>query len=82
MATVYRVHEAKTHLSKLLDQVLAGEEVVIARGREQVAKVVPMDAIVQTSKKRVFGSMRGQFGFDESFFDSLPDAELDAWEGR
>lgn len=50
----YNVHEAKSSLSKLLERVEEGEEVVIARHGTPVAKLVPV-----VRKKRVLGSMRG-----------------------
>lgn len=78
MASVFKVHEAKTHLSKLIERALAGEEVTIARGDVPAVKLVPVDP----KPKRVPGGMKGQFAFDESFFDPLPEEELRAWEGR
>ena len=77
MATV-NVHEAKTNLSRLLLQVEAGEEVVIARNGEPVARLVR----VKKQGKRQFGSMKGLIKFDDRFFDPLPEEELAAWEGR
>lgn len=50
----YNVHEAKSNLSRLLEQVERGEEVVIARHGKPVAKLVPV-----SRPKRVLGSMRG-----------------------
>lgn len=76
MLTV-NVHEAKTHLSRLLARVEAGEEVVIARNGKPVARLVN----VPKSGKRQFGSMKGMIKFDDSFFDPLPEEELKAWEG-
>ena len=77
MVTV-NVHEAKTNLSRLLKQVEAGEEVVIARNGRPVARLVEYGR----RSKRQFGSMRGQIVIDDSFFDPLPEEELAAWEGR
>ena len=77
MRTV-NVHEAKTHLSRLLAQVEAGEDVVIARSGMPVARLVR----VQKRGKRQFGSMKGRIKFDDRFFDPLPEEELAAWEGR
>ena len=54
MITV-NVNEAKTHLSRLLVQVEAGEDVVIARNGKPVAKLVPY----APKGKRQFGSMKG-----------------------
>ena len=75
MATV-NVHEAKTHLSRLLAQVEAGEEVIIARNGEPVARLVPC---TRRGRPR-FGSWKGRITVDDSFYEPLPDEELDAWE--
>ena len=77
MSTV-NVHEAKTHLSRLLVRVEAGEEIVIARSGKPVACLV---AYHSSRPVRRFGSLRGHLTVDDSFFDSLPESELDAWEG-
>ena len=77
MAT-FNVHEAKTHLSKLLAKVEAGEEVIIARNGKPVARLVGL----KRSGKRQFGSMKGLIKLDDSFFDPLPEEELALWEGR
>ena len=69
------VHEAKTHLSRLLVEVEAGGSVVITRRGKPVAK---LEAIAPRPK-RVFGALKGQIVFDDSFFDPLPDEELEAW---
>jgi prevent-host-death family protein len=69
------IHAAKTNLSKLIERACAGEEVVIARGKTPVVKLVP----VAKRKKRVFGSMKGKVWLDDSFFDPLPQEILDAW---
>ena len=74
---IVNVHEAKTHLSRLLAQVEAGEEVVIARNGKPVARLVS----VRRRGKRQFGSMKGRIRLDDSFFDPLPEEELAAWEG-
>ena len=76
METV-NVHEAKTHLSRLLAQVEAGEEVIIARNGQPVARLVP----VQKRGKRQPDTMKGLIKFDDRFFDPLPEEELAAWEG-
>ena len=76
--TVVNVHEAKTHLSRLLAQVEAGEEVIIARNGTPVARLV----LCKKRGKRQFGSMKGLIELDDSFFDPLPEEELAAWEGE
>ena len=79
MATV-TIHEAKTQLSKLIARVEAGEDIIIARGKEPVARLTSLNV---DKKRCVFGSMAGQFPPipDAFFFDPLPDDELAAWEG-
>lgn len=67
------IHEAKTHLSKLLERVALGEEVVIAKAGRPVAKLVAIEG-----KKRPFqfGSAKGEFVVPDDFND--PDPEIDA----
>jgi prevent-host-death family protein len=71
------VHEAKTHLSRLLDRVEGGEEVIIARGRKPVARLVPVQR--RAGGGRRFGSLRGQVRTGRKFFEPLPDDELVRW---
>ncbi len=65
------VHEAKTHLSRLLVQVESGEEVVIARSGEPVARLVP---IAKAGGKRLLGKYRGEVVI-ASDFDEPVDPE-------
>jgi prevent-host-death family protein len=71
------VHEAKTHLSRLLEDVAAGEQVVITRRGEAVASLVP----VTRTAKREFGIDRGRFVVPEDFDAPLPEETLSAFEG-
>ena len=73
--TTVNVHEAKSQLSRLLAQVEAGEEVVIARNGKPVAQLVPC----KPQGKRQFGSMKGLISIDERFFEPLPEEELELW---
>ena len=70
--------EAKTQLSRLLAQVEAGEEVVIARRGRPVARLVRY----MPRGKRKFGSMKGRIKITDAFFGPLPDDELNRWDGR
>jgi prevent-host-death family protein len=70
------VHEAKTHLSRLLDDVAAGEEVVITRRGEAVATLVPVQPVLA----RRFGIDKGRFAVPEDFDAPLADEVLDAFE--
>jgi len=69
------IHAAKTNLSKLIERVCAGEEIVIARGMTPVAKLVP----IAPKRKPVFGAFKDRASFDDTFFDPLPEALLKAW---
>ena len=60
--TTVTIHKAKTELSKLIAQAERGEEVIIARGRTPVARLVPY---APEQPKRGFGSMKGRFGSTE-----------------
>ena len=73
MPDTINVHEAKTHLSKLLERVKAGEEIVLAKGGEPYAKLVPLER-----KPREFGFVEGSV--PASFFEPLSDDELEVWE--
>jgi prevent-host-death family protein len=63
------VHEAKTHLSRLLEKVEQGEEVIIMRANVPVARLT---AIPQAPVLRELGWARGEFTVPEDFDDPLP----------
>jgi prevent-host-death family protein len=73
------IHKAKTELSKLLKRVEAGEEIMIARGNKQIAKISPAETPVK--KERVPGAWKGKFTLPDSFFDPMTEEELADWEG-
>jgi prevent-host-death family protein len=70
------IHAAKTHLSRLIARAEAGEEIIIARGRKPVVKLVPIEA----KPRRVAGRLKGQVSIGPEFFEPLPPEELDAWD--
>jgi antitoxin (DNA-binding transcriptional repressor) of toxin-antitoxin stability system len=74
--TVVSVHEAKTHLSRLIEKVLAGEEVVIARNKQPVVRLIRE---APPKKKPLLGALKGQFEVDDSFFEPLSEDELATW---
>lgn len=76
---VVNVHEAKTHFSKLLKRAHDGEEIVLSKAGKPYAKLVPIAP--PSAKRREPGGLEG-WVLPESFFDPLPDDELDAWEGK
>jgi prevent-host-death family protein len=71
------IHAAKTQLSRLIAEVEAGEDIVLARGGKPVARLV---RIGDAPAVRRFGAMRGRARVDDAFFEPLPEAELAAWE--
>ena len=77
MSVTINVHAAKTQFSKLLARVIAGEEIIIARGPEPVVRLVP----VATSKgRRKLGILKGKLEVGSDFFEPLPADELSRWE--
>jgi antitoxin (DNA-binding transcriptional repressor) of toxin-antitoxin stability system len=86
------MHEAKTQLSKLVELALAGEEVILTRGRKRVPAVklvavkpgLPAGEIrtlpVFKNGKRPIGLYKGQIEIGPEFFEPLPDEELALWE--
>ena len=73
---MYTVHQAKTNLSRLLAEAEKGKEVIIARGKTPVAKLV---AIGNGRKRAVPGKLRGQLSARPRAFDPLTPAELKEW---
>ena len=71
------IHAAKTNLSKLIAQAEAGGEVVILRDATPVARLV---AFAAPSRGRVFGALADQITVPPSFFEPLPESELERWE--
>jgi prevent-host-death family protein len=79
MTKSVNVHEAKTHLSRLLDEAMNGDEIIIARSGVPLVRLVPIDQALRPE-----GFVRGiwpDLELDAPFFDALPDSELNAWEG-
>lgn len=77
MRIVVNVHQAKTHLSRLLDQAHAGQEIILAKAGKPYARLMPL---APEPTKRQPGRLAGKL--DDAFLDPLPAAELNAWEGR
>ncbi len=75
--TQVNIHEAKTHLSRLLKRVVAGEEIVIAKAGMPVARLVAVDK----RPHRVVGQDAGLFEVPEDFNDPLPETVLASFEG-
>lgn len=77
MPTTVNVHEAKTHLSRLLEAVETGEDVVIARAGKPIARLVPFAA---RTEPRTPGAWRGE-GWIADDFDETPEDLIAAFHG-
>ena len=73
---VVTMHEAKTNLSRIIEEARAGVDIVIARGKVPLVRLIPLD---RPPVERRFGAMRGQFQIHDSFFDPLPESDLKSW---
>jgi len=73
------IHEAKTHLSRLLEQVAGGEEIIIAKAGKPIARLVPLDV---PPKKRQLGLLKGKLDVPDDFDAPLTEDELALFEGR
>ena len=71
------IHQAKTHLSRLLAQVAAGEEIIIAKAGKPIARLVP---ITPPRGDRILGAEAGRVTIAEDFDAPLPDDLLAAFE--
>lgn len=74
MSKIVKVQEAKTRLSGLLAEVENGEEIVIARGDDPVAKLTPIQEVPQRESGFV------PYEVPDAFFEELPEAEIAVWE--
>lgn len=71
------IHEAKTHLSRLIERAERGEEILIARGKQPVVRLIPLK---KPAQKRQLGIFKGEFQVGPEFFEPLPPEALDTWE--
>ncbi len=74
---VFNVHDAKTHLSRLLDRVAQGEEIIIAKSGRPVAKLVRV-----TTEPRRPGRLKGRIHVGTDFDEPLPEEILAAFRGE
>lgn len=76
---IVSVREAKTTLSRLIERACRGEEVVIARGKTRLVRLVPIKVC---RARRKLGMLKGKLAVEPEFFEPLPPAELAPWESR
>jgi prevent-host-death family protein len=79
MQTV-NIHQAKTHLSRLVDDAVAGEEIVIAKAGKPLVKLVPIESGPRPRRK--LGGLEGRFTVPDDFDDPLTDEVLELFYGR
>ncbi len=71
------IHQAKTNLSRLIERACEGEEVIIARGSQPVARLV---ALATKKGNRKPGNWKGKLRVGSEFFEPLPESESAAWD--
>ncbi len=76
MTQIVNIHEAKTHLSRLLLRVMGGEEIIIARAGKPIARLLPINA---QPAARAPGSAGNTISIPPSYFDALPDDFLESF---
>jgi len=78
-STTFNIHEAKTHLSRLIERAEHGEEIIIAKAGTPKVRLTPVREEVVTRRP---GRFAGSLRVTEAFFEALPEEELSAWEAR
>ncbi|MCE3237206.1 MAG: Prevent host death protein Phd antitoxin [Gammaproteobacteria bacterium] len=78
--TIVNIHQAKTHFSKLVDAVMKGEEILIAKAGKPAAKLVPIS--FGKKPKRSPGALKGKIRISRDFDAPLPKDILDQFEGK
>jgi prevent-host-death family protein len=78
MAKTVNIHEAKTHLSRIVEEVAAGAEVVIAKAGKPMARLVPLR---QGVTRKNLGLLKGKLKISPNFNASLPEAVMRLFNG-
>ena len=76
---ITNIHEAKTHLSRLIESVIAGEEVIIAKAGKSLVKLIPYE---ETKQPRTPGGWKGKVTMSDDFDEELPDDILASFIGE
>ncbi len=77
--TTVNIHEAKTHLSRLVDEVAAGAEIIIAKAGKPLARLTP---IAGPGRKKHLGLLKGKIKIPDDFNAALDEKTLSEFEGR
>ena len=73
------IHEAKTHLSKHLAKLKAGDRILLCKRNRPVAEITPLPKVLD--RPRPIGLAKGRFAIPRSFFEPLPEELRRAFEG-
>ena len=79
MHNIVNIHEAKTHLSRIVEQAASGHTTIIAKAGRQVAKIVPLEPAIRAKR---LGRLQGRFEVPDDFNAPLDHDILDAFEVR
>jgi prevent-host-death family protein len=79
MVNIVNIHEAKTHLSRIVDEVAAGTEIIIAKAGKPMARLTPLTAAPRTKK---LGLLKGKIKGPDDFNAPLSEDEIADFEGR
>jgi prevent-host-death family protein len=79
MAEIINIHEAKTHLSRIIDEVAAGGEVIIAKAGKPMARLT---SLAGEPRPKKLGLLKGKLKVDDDFNEPLDAATMAAFEGR
>jgi prevent-host-death family protein len=77
--TTVNIHEAKTNLSRIVDEVAAGGEVIIAKAGKPMARLVPLEPVTRPKK---LGLLKGRLVVPDDFNEPLDEDVIAAFEGR
>ncbi len=81
MSSTVNIHQAKTHLSRLVERVAQGETVIIAKAGKPMAKLVPLEQ-PDVSTSRRFGALRGQLKIPDDFDRMMEDEIAEMFNGK
>ena len=79
MSKVITLHEAKTHLSRIVDEVAGGAEIIIAKAGKPMARLAP---ITHRARKKKLGLLKGKVNVPDDFNTPLDEEVIDQFEGR
>lgn len=79
MSSIINIHEAKTHLSRIIDEVAAGAEVIIAKAGKPMARLTAIEATVRPKR---LGLLKGKIKVADDFNSPLDDDVIAGFEGR